>query len=743
MKTTFQTSIITLIATAFSMNVHAQVISQVLAGDVVGAIEIYNPSSSNTLTLTSANFKVVVSVDNKLQNNITWTPPSTSTITLLPRKNLVIIGAGTQQAALITYLQNVIGASANVDYFVTTLLIQDKDAIKLELDNVVTDGIGEFQSSGNADWCKNCNLGTATIDDYNWERDLEYLETTFSSGITAQVLTGMSTSGFQSVYQPIAAMSATGGYDVNDFEGFGISPGNIKLDGTNWYNSANPGGTSSVPSSQNCHIEVIENSTAVVTTVHKVSELVVASTATVTLSADATGFAQAKKIRVRGSGTPSIKSEKVLTNDGWHLIGTPFPNGFNNVEGRGVNANYWFWNGAGWTSGTSSTVPAGQGLMVRVGSAYSYSYTGGTGGTIRTGNGGTSNPYTSFTWDRTGSADGELYYLADGHSSTSQGSGWNLLSNPFTCALDWNAVYDNGATTNIDATIQIWDPTSNGWLTFNAADNVSTGVQDGLIPPNTAFLVKVSSDAAASIAVNIETHGVMTDPSSIFNKNQSYDRDVLNIALRDVNTSATSIFIISDVSYATANYDLGLDTWKKTITGDGTPDIFYTDGAFGEISQNLTNLSVSQSMNLETKDLIAGKSYDIIADQFVEGNPYHISLEDTYLQTICDISNSSYRFVQPNETINNRFILHINQNTVGLDEYVDTDAFTYLNGSQLMFNPGSANISLIRVLSTDGRLIAELSDIQSEAVLCNLSSHGMYLVQIKTETKWVTKKLIY
>ena len=148
-------------------------------------------------------------------------------------------------------------------------------------------------------------------------------------------------------------------------------------------------------------------------------------------------------------------------------------------------------------------------------------------------------------------------------------------------------------------------------------------------------------------------------------------------------------------------------------------------------------------MNLETKDLIAGKSYDIIADQFVEGNPYHISLEDTYLQTICDISNSSYRFVQPNETINNRFILHINQNTVGLDEYVDTDAFTYLNGSQLMFNPGSANISLIRVLSTDGRLIAELSDIQSEAVLCNLSSHGMYLVQIKTETKWVTKKLIY
>ena len=143
MKTTFRTSIITLITTAFSMNVHAQVISQVLSGDVVGAIEIYNPSSSNTLTLTAANFEVVVSVDNKVANNITWTPPST--ITLLPRKSFVIIGAGTQQAALITYLQNVIGASANVDYFVTTLLIKDKDAIQLVSNSVVTDGIGEFQ----------------------------------------------------------------------------------------------------------------------------------------------------------------------------------------------------------------------------------------------------------------------------------------------------------------------------------------------------------------------------------------------------------------------------------------------------------------------------------------------------------------------------------------------------------------------------------------------------------------------
>ena len=182
--------------------------------------------------------------------------------------------------------------------------------------------------------------------------------------------------------------------------------------------------------------------------------------------------------------------------------------------------------------------------MVRVGSAYSYSYTGGGAGTVSTGNGGNTDSYTSFTWDRTGASDGDLFYIADGHSSVSQGSGWNLLSNPLTCALDWNAMYDNGNTTNIDATVYIWDPTTNGWINYNAQSDAGS-VESGLIPPNGAFLVKVSSDAPASIAVDVDNHGSLTIPSSSYNKQFSYPTDVIHIGITDVHSSTSNYFMVS------------------------------------------------------------------------------------------------------------------------------------------------------------------------------------------------------
>ncbi len=202
-------------------------------------------------------------------------------------------------------------------------------------------------------------------------------------------------------------------------------------DGSNWNTPGNSRGT--IPSNTNGSvIEIGSGSVALDNNQNNINKIVVNDGATLTLGANSSGYAQAKRISKKGSNqTGTIISERYFGNDGWHIIGSPFANGFSNTQGRGVNARYWYWIGGEWTEATGGTVPAGLAIMVRVGSAYSYSYTGGGAGSVSTGNGGNTDAYTSFTWDRTGASDGNLFYVSDGHSSVSQGSGWNLLSNPF------------------------------------------------------------------------------------------------------------------------------------------------------------------------------------------------------------------------------------------------------------------------------------------------------------------------
>lgn len=706
-----------------SLNVSGQLISQFTTSKATGggavdlyALELFNHTTS---TVTYA----IGGLDIYENGTKVWT--NGSVVEMGPREVIVISNN--------TDLSNYISANLNAEVFSTGFLnggftFGAGHTISVSFD----EGASTYDRVGNPA----ANNKGAGIDNANYERDLEFLFTALSGGCwDASGNITASTPTFTQVFAQKSLIShASGTYNVDDFEGFGIAPGNIRFNGTLWSTPADLTGSATPPTStNNCVIEMAENSTGVIDDSHSVKDLIVRTGSTVTLGATSSGYSQAKHV-VRSRGTGTIKAQKYIGTDGWHLIGTPFPDGFANSEGRGANALYWYWNGSGWTQGTVGPggVPAGLGLMVRVGSAFTYSYTGGGAGTITTGNGGTSDVYQSFTWATTG-GDGVLQYLSDGHSSVSQGSGWNLLSNPFTCALDWNSLYDNGGTSNIDATVYIWDPSASGWITYNAATNVGTGVQDGLIPPFGAFLVKQTAAGSASITASVDSHGSLIVPTSSYNKYTSYDTDVIQVSLTDVSSSASSFYMISDYTQGNASYDAGLDTWAKNTLGDNIPDIYQTDGNFGEISQNLTNLSMPQSIPLETSDLSSGKTYAIGIEQFVDANDYHVSLEDTYLNAMTDLTNAAYTFTQPSEAINDRFIIHINQNNISVEEADINTHYSYILNDAIYFNPGDLNVKSVFVYSIDGKLICKSSEITGPTELCQLYARGTYILEIISE----------
>jgi hypothetical protein len=723
--------------------------AQLLISQIVGnngytvdrpnAIEIFNYSGTQ-LVLNSNNFSVTTHRKNYSGNKTvyTWTPDSD--IVLEPSMNFVLIGFRFSQPNGVDPDLTAFLSASGAQFYDTSadsLTFDETSSIRLNLNGEIVDQLGEWGLS-NANIIPNDTTPT-NINQRNWERKLDWIQTGNPSWTRENRggQGGIETGGFLNTFTQLN--SALAPYTVEDALGLGVSPGTIVYDGSNWNTPGNSQG--SIPSNTNGSvIEIGSGSIALDNNQNNINKIVVADSATVTLGANASGYSQAKRISKKGSNqTGTIISERYFGNDGWHIIGTPFPNGFNNTQGRGVSARYWYWNGGGWTE--SSTVPAGLAIMVRVGSAYSYSYTGGGAGTVSTGNGGNTDAYSSFTWDRTGSADGDLFYVSDGHSSVSQGSGWNLLSNPLPCALDWNAMYDNGNTNNIDATVYIWNPTTNGWINYNAQSDAGS-VESGLIPPNGAFLVKVSSDAPASIAVDVDSHGSLTVPSTSYNKQFSYPTDVIHVGITDITSSASNYFMVSHDEIGTADYDPGLDSWFKMSTGDNIPDIYFPEGEHGQIFQNVTDLSQPQSIPVATTDLVPGNTYSISVEQFVDGNEYHVTLEDTYTNSMIDLSRQPYSFTQLYETVDDRFILHINQNTVGVDEALNHDYYSFTRDNELYINPGSLDIKTVKVLSMEGKIIGNVP-YKENSIIIELPNRGIYVVEIQASQGTFTDKIIY
>lgn len=95
-----------------------------------------------------------------------------------------------------------------------------------------------------------------------------------------------------------------------------------------------------------------------------------------------------------------------------------------------------------------------------------------------------------------------ITYLAE--DPDNGGDGWNLVGNPFLATIDWDD-NSNWTKTNVESTIYIWDPASNGgdgeYLTWNGVTGtLPTG---GLIAPFQAFWVKANA-SSPDLKVNLD-----------------------------------------------------------------------------------------------------------------------------------------------------------------------------------------------------------------------------------------------
>ncbi len=124
------------------------------------------------------------------------------------------------------------------------------------------------------------------------------------------------------------------------------------------------------------------------------------------------------------------------------------------------------------------------------------------------------------------------YALSYAYGGTAAATGWNLVGNPYTVAMDWNGHADWDLT-NVDATIYMVDQdafaASNGYQTYNWNTGIATNGGDSIITSGQGFFIHAN---AAGASLDFPTSQRFHRPSKEFVKtNDGSIENLLRIAL--------------------------------------------------------------------------------------------------------------------------------------------------------------------------------------------------------------------
>jgi hypothetical protein len=234
------------------------------------------------------------------------------------------------------------------------------------------------------------------------------------------------------------------------------------------------------------------------------------------------------------------------------------------------------------------------------------------------------------------------------------GLGWNLVGNPYTASINWDAL--SGLTkSNIVDAFWIYLDDQGGYGAYNDNSGMSINISDPKIPSNHSFWVKVVEGEPT------DTGSVTISPSALEINTNSYLKSAEKpefrgfklAALSDAGTDETGVLFIPDASIGNDKYD----TDKMNATNPDLLQIFTTDSENTKLCIN--GLPENEDYEV-TLGYIAGKpgSYTIKMQENYLPDHLELILTDHLTSVEHSISQGDYQFnVESKGTSNDRFSL--------------------------------------------------------------------------------------
>jgi hypothetical protein len=315
-------------------------------------------------------------------------------------------------------------------------------------------------------------------------------------------------------------------------------------------------------------------------------------------------------------------------------------------------------------------------------------------------------------------------------------AGFNLVGNPFPCALDWSTS-SAWNRTNISGWMTIKDgATYCGWNPYlNQGWN---GKTDGIIPSTQGFWVRRLDSSPATLT--IPASGRVHD-SQIFYKN-TLENTYPTLRLKVENAGISDEAVVIFHPEGNTGFD-GLFDLEKFTNGTTSPDIYTVvedrNYAFNILPGDYTDWVIPVYFRAGVAAICIVEATEIV--NFTGG--INIYLQDIKTGTVTLLEeNTVYEFdYSPLDDLH-RFNLHFKDSYFGLGEAINNSISVYTSGDVIYINRPEGQTAEITVYDIAGREVFHQKlahEILSQIKLDEET--GYYVVKVQTGDQLLTEKV--
>ncbi len=352
------------------------------------------------------------------------------------------------------------------------------------------------------------------------------------------------------------------------------------------------------------------------------------------------------------------------------------------------------------------------------------------------------------------------YNFNDGEniSNTDYFDGWNLIGNPYPCAIDWGS--GTWTKTNIQNTVYFWD--GSNYVYYNSATThtdyadvtVNKTANGSAIPAMQSFFVKATG---VTPALTIPEDARIHSGNSLY-KNS---KDFVECSLLKLNTEYNNLsdeLVIRFINEATYEVDDNYDAYKIFSTASQLPQFFsITEDTDLGIPLTINSLPIPENYNgysIIPIGFLAKESgiYDINVVELTNidfNSIYLVDKNDPQNHVEVDLLKySEYScFIEEGE-IRDRFYLFVSPEAItpsGLFEenYTNKNVNIYSNSNQVYLNL-SSDEDLNGILSIYDVLGKKVYESNANSLFSSFtlnSATGNYIVKYRTNTNIFTQKV--
>lgn len=286
------------------------------------------------------------------------------------------------------------------------------------------------------------------------------------------------------------------------------------------------------------------------------------------------------------------------------------------------------------------------------------------------------------------------YGTGDPNDFLGSADGWNFLSNPFACALDFSSLNRQ----HVGNSFSIWDAQNKQYIAYSTA-----GITNPYIAPMQGFWVKADNAQATLSPMSIRSNGIL-EPAH-FHRSKPFDRLVISVQ-EEGDSTKSDYTVVALIEGSTKGFDIEWDALKLP-NGEAVPT-FYTkqDGvyAINAIPHSPTSTGKT-SIPMGMLGGENGKVYRISYDQTFVINDYTVFLEDQLMERIYNLCDRDASFVYDSLSPD-RFILHIGGNGINVlqnDNEAQHDDMVWVYNGRVYVRSNRA--SEMKVFDMQGRMV--------------------------------------